>query len=343
MTSRVLRAAAIAALLVAAVARAQEDDRGWQVDASIPVDYFGGHTTYEISASDGSSSVRSQLQFPLQGVLAGLRLQVAAPRIDTGGRFLFDLSVAHSLTDASGTMKDSDWLDGPVEIQEVGAPHAGKDIFSTSRANLAALVLEGRASYQVPVSPTVRFLPALGVLYQRFSYGVYDVNQVGYGPWNTPSYTGSVPGKGLTYEVSWMAPYVGGRGELAFGPVTTALDAWFSPIATGKDEDDHLLRSKRSTTDASGLAWQVRGEGGTRSGTGTPCRSTPASSASRRRGRRPRPSTPARTRGRPAPSARSSTHCAGRSAWPGPTGCRPLTPPARARSTGARRATTARA
>jgi len=87
------------------------------------------------------------------------------------------------------------------------------------------------------------------------------VNQVGYGPWNTPSYTGSVPGKGLTYEVSWMAPYVGGRGELAFGPVTTALDAWFSPIATGKDEDDHLLRSKRSTTDASGLAWQVRGEG----------------------------------------------------------------------------------
>jgi outer membrane protease len=258
--SRLLRAAAIAGVLLASGARAEEDgEPGWELEATVPVAWVGGHTTYEISASDGSSSIRSQLQFPLQGVLAGLRARVAAPRSPDGPQWAFEGSALHTLTEETGTMKDSDWIDGPAELSEVGAAHPGKDIYSTSKAFLRALVLEARASAGYDVTPGLRLAPLAGILYQSFSYVVVDVNQIGYGPW--AGQTAKVGGRALTYDVGYRALYAGARGELALGQVTAALDAWYSPFAHASDEDDHLLRFKRSQTDAGGSAWQVRGEG----------------------------------------------------------------------------------
>lgn len=260
---RVARAlgAFLAALLAAGGARANEGpDARWELSATVPVAWIGGGTRYEISASDGVSSVRSRLEFPLQAVLAGLHARLAAPRGEDGGRWLLEASGLHSLGALAGTMEDSDWLDGPLETSEVGAAHPGLDVFSRSRASLTALVLDGRVSREHEVSPILRLAPLAGFLYQEFSYEVRDLEQVGFGPWAT-SATAAVRGRVLTYDVGYRALYVGGRAELAQGPLAVALDAWFSPFARAADEDDHVLRSKRSRTDAAGTAWQARAEG----------------------------------------------------------------------------------
>lgn len=256
--------AALAALLAAPVsARSQDpDDSGWALEAGVPVDVLGGHTTYEISAADASSSVRSKLEFPLQGVLAGVRARLSAPRGDDGGRWSFEALAQHTLGEATGTMKDSDWIDGLAETSQVGASHPGLDIYSTSKAFVRALLVDGRVSWDHAVTPALRLAPLAGLLYQRFSYTVTDANQIGYGPW-AASATGSVGGEVLTYDVAYQALYVGARGELSLGRIGVGLDAWYSPFARASDEDHHLARnpSKISRTDADGSAWQVRGEG----------------------------------------------------------------------------------
>lgn len=256
----VLRAAALAGLLAATAARAADDDARWRLDAGVPVDLVGGHTTYEIWAADASSSVRSRLAFPLQGVAAGIHARLAAPRSEDGGRWTFEASLQHTLGDAAGTLEDSDWIDGVAETSQVGSSHPGLDIYSTSRASLSAVLFDGRVSWEHAVTPALRLAPLAGVLYQSFSFVVTDVNQVGYGPW-AAGYTGSTTGRVLTYDARYTAVYVGGRGALARGRFAGTLDAWYSPFARASDEDDHLLRGKLSRTEADGHAWQLRGEG----------------------------------------------------------------------------------
>lgn len=260
--------AALATLLAAPVsARSQDpDDSGWALEAGVPVAVLGGHTTYEISAADASSSIRSKLEFPLQGALAGVRARLSAPPGDGGGRWSFEALAQHTLGEATGTMKDSDWIDGLAETAPppdgVGAAHPGLDIYSTSRASVRALLADGRVSWEHAVTPALRLAPLAGFLYQRFSYTATDASQVGYGPW-AASATTSVGGEVLTYDVAYQALYVGARGELSLGRIGVGLDAWYSPFARASDEDHHLARnpSKVSRSDTDGSAWQVRGEG----------------------------------------------------------------------------------
>lgn len=261
----ILRAAAVAALVVAGGARADEA-AGWELETSVPLDYIGGHTTYDIRASDGVSSIRSELVFPLQSVLAGLRVVARSPwSAGRGTRWVVEVAGQHSLDALAGKLKDSDWIDGPIETdpQPNGfglAAHPGKDIYSTSHAGLSALVLDGRVAVQHALTPALLVGPVWGVLYQDFRFAARDVNQVGYGPYAS-GYTVSAPGvRAISYEVAWIAPYMGARAELSSGRIGAALEGWLSPFAMGKDRDDHEMRQKLSETDARGYGWQARGE-----------------------------------------------------------------------------------
>lgn len=254
--TRLLRLAAAAATLAIGAARA---DEGFELEVSARAAYLGGDTSYEISATDGSSSIRSRLEFPIQGAAAGLH--ASAAKASGRGWWVLELTGLHTLGESAGaigTMRDSDWIDGPAETSEVGSRHDGLDVFSTSRASLTALVLDLRAARELSLTPSLRIAPLAGVLYQRFAYTVRDLTQVGYGPWYPA--TASVPGEVATYEVSYVVVYAGARGAVSAGPVTAALDVWLSPFAFAHDADDHLLRSKRSSTDATGLAAQARSE-----------------------------------------------------------------------------------
>jgi hypothetical protein len=250
-----------AALALAAAPRAMAQpaaENGWDLRFAVGMEMAGGDTTYRIAADDGLSSVESELEFPLHSLMLRFDGGLAGPRTSTGSRFMLGTSVLFSPRgrSGSGTMKDSDWLSGAAEISTVGAPHDGKDIYSESDAQLDALVLDARASWEFPASRTFVIAPMLGILYQRFVFDVSNVNQVGYGPY-APGFTGSAPGSVLDYRVEYTVPYVGARAELGSGAFAVTTDAWYSPFAWADDRDDHILRAKLSETSASGTAWQA--------------------------------------------------------------------------------------
>lgn len=255
--SRCLRVCALAVALAATSTSAQEQSDGaWEVELSVPLAALTGHTTYRIQAAD--QTVESELEFPLGGFVAGGRGQLASQRDQNRRRVVFEATALHSFTGSEGTLKDSDWFSDSIDISTVGAAHPGKDIYSESKARLSALVLEGRAAWELEASPGLSIAPLVGVLYQRFGYEVRDVVQVGYGPYAyVPEFTGSASGSVLDYEVRYRALYAGARGALVLGSGTLAAEAWYSPFAHAEDRDDHLLRSKLSASDADGSAWQA--------------------------------------------------------------------------------------
>jgi hypothetical protein len=245
------------ALLAPPSARAQgaAEEPRWTKELSTPVSYAHGHTSYRIEAADSVSSVASELEFPIRTALVGLRARFAAPRQPGRGGPAFEVE-GHlaALSQETAKLKDSDWIDGQIELQEVGALHAGKDIYSESKAKLSGRVLEARAAWEMEVSPGGAVVaPMAGFLYQRFEYEVTDVRQVGYGPWSGE--TGAFDGPVLDYEVSYLLPYVGARAAAATGVLTGTAELWLSPVASADDFDDHLLRGKNARTDASGSAW----------------------------------------------------------------------------------------
>lgn len=260
----VLRAAVMVALTLSAVRASGEEHGGWEVSGGLPLAIISGHSTYRIFASDGASSVASELEFPLQGYLAGARVQAARRPEGSRWRWVVSGTAMHTLTEERGTLEDSDWIDGPVELAPppdgVGQAHPGKDIYSTSKAFTRVLVVEARVAAEQDVSPSVRLAPMAGVLYQRFDYQAGEVRQTGYGPYDA-DFSGTYPGRAIEYEVRYRAIYLGARGELGTGALTGAAEVWYSPFAHAEDRDDHLLRSKLSTTTASGTAWQAGVEG----------------------------------------------------------------------------------
>ncbi len=186
--SRCLRVCALAVALAATSTSAQEQSDGaWEVELSVPLAALTGHTTYRIQAADQTGSVESELEFPLGGFVAGGRGQLASQRDQNRRRVVFEATALLSFTGSEGTLKDSDWFSDSIDISTVGAAHPGKDIYSESKARLSALVLEGRAAWELEASPGLSIAPLVGVLYQRFGYEVRDVVQVGYGPYATPT------------------------------------------------------------------------------------------------------------------------------------------------------------
>jgi hypothetical protein len=229
------------------------------VDLAVPTGYLGGNTTYRISAYDlvTGRGIESELRFQLSAPLLGVRAGVGTRQSDERAGFAAELTFLRSLGDGYGKVLDSDWLTNPLDIQEVGAAHPGKDIYSESTAALTATILDARAAWRMHPTPRLEIAPLAGLLYQHFSYGVSDTNQVGYGPY-AANYTASISGPTATYEVTYQALYLGARGQAFFGErFRAAADVWFSPIAHAQDRDDHLLRQKLATTSASGRGVQA--------------------------------------------------------------------------------------
>jgi hypothetical protein len=246
-------AVSLAATLGAVPALAQEPG-GWRFELSPPVSYATGHTTYRIEATDGVNSVASELEFPIRAALVGVRGRAAQDRALERRGIALEATVAFVFaTDPRAKLEDSDWLEGSADPFD----NPGKDIFSTSNAEISGSVLEARVAWEFDARMRgVVLAPMLGVLRQRFEYEVTDVEQVGFGGW-AADHTGSVSGRVLAYEVTHLLPYIGGRLAMTRGLFTGTAEAWFSPVAQADDFDDHLLRGKTARTDASGSAWSA--------------------------------------------------------------------------------------
>jgi outer membrane protease len=222
----------------------------------IGIGYLNGNTLYHISSYDATGQgIESELEFPLKTFLFSIQGGYLSKDLKGRDEVKITLQWLTNIDNGSGQLKDSDWATDAVDIALVGAPHAGLDIFSTSDIKLKANILDLRASYNNWLSDTLSVGPLGGFLYQNFHFDASHLSQVGYGPY-APGYTGTIPGKVLTYDVTYIIPYLGIHSELQLSKQFHALvDLGYSPWVSAEDEDDHLLRYKRSNGSTTGTAY----------------------------------------------------------------------------------------
>ena len=224
--------------------------------------YLTGNTLYHISSYDAAGSgIESELEFPLNAVLFGLEGGYISKDDQGRDAFKINLQWLTNISSGSGKLKDSDWISSDLDSlpppDGVGAPHPGLDIYSESDISLRANIIDIRGSYNNWMSDTLSVGPLGGFLYQNFQFDASNVHQTGYGPY-APGYTVTVPGKVLTYEVTYAIPYLGIHSELQPNSKFQAVaDIGYSPWATAEDKDDHLLRQKVSKASTTGNAYVV--------------------------------------------------------------------------------------
>jgi outer membrane protease len=220
------------------------------------IGYLNGNTLYHISSYDTTGQgVESEIEFPLKTFLFSIRGGYLSKDLKGRDEAKISLQWLTNIDNGSGQLKDSDWATDAVDIDLVGAPHPGLDIFSTSDITLKANIFDLRASYNNWLSDTLSVGPLGGFLYQNFHFDASNVNQVGYGPY-AASYTGTYPGLVLTYQVTYAVPYLGVHSQIQLGhQFQTIIDLGYSPWTWADDKDDHVLRQKVSKASTTGKAY----------------------------------------------------------------------------------------
>jgi outer membrane protease len=204
-----------------------------------------GSTLYHITVPTGQGTIESELEWSLDSWLAGITATA-----ENGGRWRADLSVLTNLSGGSGAMEDSDWLDGILFV--FSESEVETDTFS-------ALVLDVSGKYRFVRSTQWTLEGVAGLLRQSFDLTASNLRQ--YSPVGIEGFNAVVAGPVVTYSVSYTVPYLGAVLTLAPSPkLSLALEA-LGGYARGEDEDDHLLRFKRSRAETDGFALMGRMSG----------------------------------------------------------------------------------
>jgi len=199
--------------------------------------------------------VKVSLEFPLNNLMAGMSLIVGTrheknPR-QTRGRF--SLTWLRVVEKAAGTMKDSDWIENDAAYDE--PPHAGRDIYTESDAQLRGTVFDMNYAHHFRLNNSWTLGPMIGYRSQRLEYEIYGYRGIW---WTTPI---SGAGKVLGYEITYKIPYIGLISDLLFGKDSQFqlnLTIGYSDWAKAEDRDDHILRYKLSEGYCQGEAYLIK-------------------------------------------------------------------------------------
>ncbi|MEA2102692.1 MAG: omptin family outer membrane protease [Thermodesulfobacteriota bacterium] len=216
------------------------------VDFSTDLGLLHGNTTYQIGGgviyADGSLSSYhfpiSELEFPLDVYIASFGIDLTMEK-----RLYLSAEYQMNIDKTAGDMKDSDWL-SPYQL----------DIYSESQSELTARIMRAVVGYGFYNTENTSFTLNLGYLHQRFEYDCKDTCQEYPSSGTEADY---IPGKTITYEITYKIPYIaiGARGTR--GRTTIDLSLGGTPLVSIKDEDHHLRRNpvKISYGDCTGHAY----------------------------------------------------------------------------------------
>ena len=204
-------------------------------DITLGIGKLSGDTTYQIGGTVVDSSGSYELHFPI----SELEFPLDVNMISVEGSVEADiwklsLCVQKEITDDSGDMKDSDWIT-PSDPSRL-------DIYSTSDAELDALILDINFRGRFYKTSNWSFIAGLGYLRENFDFKCRLKRQ--YSPSGLPGYDfvgdGSV---GLIYEVTYNIPYmqIGAQCKIK-DKLRLEASLGYSPIVNVKDKDGHLLR-----------------------------------------------------------------------------------------------------
>ena len=133
--------------------------------------YSNGDSTYHISFDDtweNGGHGESEVEFPIANTMAGVSL-IAGSRHEKKPNLTksqFCLTWLEVVTKGAGTMKDSDWIENDAAFGE--APHAGKDLYTESDAQLQGTIYEIGYTYHFAFNNSLTLGPIIGFRYQEF-------------------------------------------------------------------------------------------------------------------------------------------------------------------------------
>lgn len=213
--------------------------------------YSAGETEYvmDIRQIDGELGVlrlKSQLEFPLDGVLAGGTIGLHVKRFDRP-LWRLELGFWTNANNPGGTMYDHDWANFYTGTYE-------KFSYTESGVEMKALLIDFRAAYELHSRPT------WGIsLFGGYRYHHIDQDVIGFAGWQLDPesferyYFDIENLLGITYTVNYHLPNVGLMLNADLGRRAALTVHGAGALAFASDEDDHVLRNKISTADMTGL------------------------------------------------------------------------------------------
>lgn len=192
---------------------------------------LSGYTKYRISGTGfdqniGNYSWASELEWPVNGEVSGVTAAVAV-----NNRFVLEGTVRKNLEKDTGKMKDSDWLNNVLII------------YSESDTEMKMLDLDIRGRLIIPQSKNTNISLIAGYRYQDFSFEASNVVQQSV----DPDLNGKVQGLVGKYDAIYSIPYLGvGFSSKVRERTALELSAQLGFVNVN-DEDDHVLRYKKST------------------------------------------------------------------------------------------------
>ncbi|HUU39837.1 MAG TPA: omptin family outer membrane protease [Desulfatiglandales bacterium] len=219
--------------------------------------HSNGDSTYHISFDDtweNGGHGESEVEFPLASTMAGVSLAVGnrhekKPNLTKSQFCLTWLGV---VSQAAGTMKDSDWIENDAAFGQ--APHTGKDLYTESDAKLQGTIYDIQYAYHFSLTNSLTLGPIIGFRYQEFEYDIYGYRGK---YWTTPV---SGEGKVLEYRITYKIPYTGLSSDFLFGKnkqFQLHLTFVYSDWAKADDRDNHVLRYKLLEGDCEGEAYLI--------------------------------------------------------------------------------------
>ncbi len=192
----------------------------------------------------------SELEFPLDSAIG-----VITASLGKKGHWSIDLSLSKNIKEDTGKTPDYDIL--TIQDTKTGMTERGWVIYSESDTDMDAFLMDLTGKFYIIKRPRISLGLAAGYRYQSFSFEVSNVEQESI--W--PEYTGYKAGKAATYEITYSIPYAGAaldwRPSSRFSMNFSFAYGW----AFAEDEDDHILRSKKSTAKSDGPYYSIKADG----------------------------------------------------------------------------------
>jgi len=232
-----------------------EEPLSFNLEADIG--YLSGYTLYHITipineSVDGYFVINgeSELEFPIDSAIG--RIIASLGKKDL---WSIDLSLSRNITGETGKTKDTDLL--TVRDEGRGEIKRGWIFYSESDTEMNALLVDLNGRYYFLKRGLISLGGILGYRYQRLSFDISNVDQL-----DALGDRIFIPGKALTYEITYDIPYGGLALEIMPSRRFSLHLLGTYGRASADDEDDHILRSKRATADADGpfYSFHARGE-----------------------------------------------------------------------------------
>ncbi len=209
---------------------------------------------YDVYPGDGHSI----LAFPTDGYKMEIAGFVNA-RITKKDRMLFELAFGKTITTPKEAMVDSDY----IYISYFAPPIW---VYSATKSNVkcANYDLRFTAGYPLWINKQIKITPTVG-----FQTTHYDYDVIGISGWYEYYYGYKISVESEDYEGVKVLKYKADYNQLLAGLIFETvpnnglvlyLKGYYLPYVKAKDFDDHILRLKQSTTDATGSGYLVEGK-----------------------------------------------------------------------------------